>query len=236
MARIKRGRGRYFAQVPHEIQDDPKIDSGMIAAYAALRRYADWGGEGGGKASHRTLAQKAGMGVRTLIDRLEKLRDTGWIEWDSGKTEGTPNTYIVHAELAVSTPEGMQEAQTGVSGSRTPGERDTPTPFVIDQEPITENQLPPAFDAAPYVDLWIEAYGGKPPGSFFPVMKELEAEHGPDQLTKHLRNFLEETEARFVNAGTPRKFLTTFGSWAEAGGNGKARPTRSTAGVVKFDD
>ena len=113
--RIKAGRGPYFAQIPWALQDDPRTDSGMIATYASLRRYSDFGGPTGCRASHRTLSQKAHLSSSTFRLKLAALRALGWIEWQSGKVDGTPNVYIVHASL------GSPVIGEGVAEIHTPG-------------------------------------------------------------------------------------------------------------------
>ena len=93
----------------------------MIAVYAALRRYSDFGGPTGCRASLPTLAQKARVSRRTLIRKLEELRLTGWVSWDGGPRAGKPNAYLVHASLTSAT-ETLDQCQpvTATSANVTP--------------------------------------------------------------------------------------------------------------------
>ena len=191
----------------------------------------------------KALGEQTRLSRRTLQRHLHALIEAGELELVSLGSGRKSNHYRVNlgdymqdcggVNLA---PQGRQLRHPTGATDGTPG-APAATPNPSDDPSLTKQ--PPAFvfDAAPYVDIWRERYGGEPPGSFFKVMKQLEAEHGPTKTYVHLGNFLASLEPRFVNAGTPAKFASTFGSWDQRGvGNGKPRPTRSTEGVVRFDD
>lgn len=81
------GRGPHFSMVPWELQDDPEVDAWMVAVYAAVRRFADFGSGTGSFVSDRRGAEVAGCSERTFRDRRDKLRQIGWIEWQSRRLE-----------------------------------------------------------------------------------------------------------------------------------------------------
>jgi hypothetical protein len=117
--RVRRGRGPYFAQVPWELQDTAGIDAATIATYAALQRYADFGQSTGCRVSDAVAAKKAGLSRRTFINRRARLRQLGWVTWESGKAEGGVNMYVIHRSLEQ---EGVQDVQTPVHEAPTPSE------------------------------------------------------------------------------------------------------------------
>lgn len=173
MPTVRRGRGPYFAQVPWALQDTPDITAPTIAVYAALNRYADWGGDRGCRAAQRTLAEKAGVSVPTLKRHLQELRRLGWIEWASGKADGEPNVYIVHRSLV-----GGSVTMThppSVTMTHRVDHHDPPGSVIMthnqeprDQEPLTKRGKSPA--AAP-------PRGARGDGNFFAKIMPLVRRH-----------------------------------------------------------
>src|SRR6266446_2724511 len=76
-----------FAGLPWKLQDADWVTPYTIAAYLALRRYTDFGGVRGAHASLPKLAGKAHMSRAKLHQELNRLREHGWVEWESGGIE-----------------------------------------------------------------------------------------------------------------------------------------------------
>lgn len=112
----RRGQGPHFAQVPFDLLDDEDADAYTIATYAALRSFADFGSAGGAEVSDARASARAGCGRRTFKRRREKLRKMGWIEWESGKDEGSKNTYVVHGSPVTPEKETGGVGHSGLGG------------------------------------------------------------------------------------------------------------------------
>jgi hypothetical protein len=125
----KTGRAAPFVQVPVELLSDPNCDCHTIATYVALRSFCDFGSEAGAYPSDTAAAARAGMGRRTFIDRRQRLRDMGWVEWDSGKENGKTNSYTIHAVLEEG---GVQEPHRGCAGDAHPGMQEMHTTYIQD--------------------------------------------------------------------------------------------------------
>lgn len=231
IAKVVPGRGPHFCDLPYELQDDPDADPGILTSYLALRRYADWGGIRGARASHATLARKAHVSPKTLARNLEWLRAKGWVEWASGKANGTPNTYTVHRSLL---PGGTPQ----VTDPPTPSVTDRGTPQVTDnqepvyQEPDTKKLLPAtsAGDSpssnengvsretwlTPYFDAWHDRFGKDaafPAGQIAKALKDIHHRVGPAEVCRRFAHYLRVTKAEYLNVP---KFAATFGDWDPA--------------------
>lgn len=240
---IRRGAGPYYAQVPWALQDDPAADAEMISVYAALQRYADFGGEHGCRAKDSEAAQKAKVSVRTFVDRRQKLRDLGWIDWASGKVAGKPNEYVIHR-----VPVSRQGYAPGADPSAGPADQYAPpadpvppgvqTP-TTNREPLPKARTeadPDRFQLAGYIDLHQEMLPGSvaPSGVMADVFPELEKrgrakypgvpiERIREQVLKHQRHYLmaikaENNGARYLSY--PR-FAQTFSEWGKAPNGGR---------------
>lgn len=85
----------------------------QVAVYAALRSFADRGGECW--PSYQTLASRAGISEKKVRLVLSELRDEGWIGWVSRrKDDGSlaSNLYSIY---------GVRSGTPGGEGSGTPG-------------------------------------------------------------------------------------------------------------------
>jgi hypothetical protein len=162
-ASVKRGRGPYFAQVPWQLQDTPRITAPTIAAYAALQRFADWGGEAGCRASHATLAAKAGLSQAGLRKCLGQLRDLGWIEWTR---TGAANAYTVHRSLP-----GSERDRHDVANGSPPGSERIAT---SERQPIASTKSHNQPAAPP---PRASARGGSTPDSDYGVVMPLVRQH-----------------------------------------------------------
>lgn len=115
------GQGR-FAPVPWSLQEEAagrsRIDAYCIAVYAALRRFCDFGAETGAAVSDARAAALAGCSPRTFRDRRERLREAGWLEWES--TFGAVNEYTVRSRPRRETP--RTAAGDAAVGENTPGQ------------------------------------------------------------------------------------------------------------------
>lgn len=206
--KVVSGRGPYFAQIPFALLDDPKADAATIATYCALRRFTDFGSDQGCRAGLNRLAKTAGLGRSALWDRLQRLKEMGWVEWDPGV--GKPSRYRVHASLDPSatrtTP--VRSADDHPSATRT-------QPRDSNQETKTEISKPAAWVRSLSED-WTKTYGGIPNcGELGKRLKPLVEEHGFEPVREHWQNYLEATEGRFAS---PSRFAQTYGSWDRAGG------------------
>lgn len=123
-SKYEKGRRAPFVMVPVALLDDPRVDAQAIATYAALLSYCDFGSGEGAFCTDRRATSRAHVGVRTLVDRRLKLKEWGWLDWDSGKETGRSNTYQVH--------------QVGCAGDADPPVQEMQTPSSLD----TESQIP----------------------------------------------------------------------------------------------
>lgn len=151
----KAGRAAPFIQVPVALLSDHRTDAFTIAAYVALRSFCNFGSEAGAFPSDTAAAARAGMSSRTFRERRTRLRDMGWVEWDSGKEDGKPNRYIVHATLEE---EGRQEVPTPSAAVADPGRQELPTTYIQS----TIDSVPTKYEEAlgrwslPISDIWAE--------------------------------------------------------------------------------
>lgn len=94
----RRGRGPLFAAVPVDLMEDPECDAMTIAVYAALKSFADFGSEHGAQVGDNRASERAGVSPRTLRRRRDRLREMGWIEWETVNTLfGWVNRYTIHS-------------------------------------------------------------------------------------------------------------------------------------------
>lgn len=222
---IRQGRGPYFCDLPYELQDDPDATPAHIAVYLSLRRYADFGGIRGARASHSTLAAKAHVGVDTLQRSLSWLRDRGWVEWASGQAAGKPNDYTVHRSLEGGTaPDGQgvpQELgrgvphQTGTTESQLPrANTNLPATSAGDTHPGNNNGVSKETWLTPYGVIWQDRYGTESEPPYPLLAKTLRRPHerlGSGTVGPRLARYLREVEAPYVNLP---KFVATLGEWA----------------------
>lgn len=164
----KAGRGPFFAQVPFLLMDDPDKDAFVIATYAAIRSFADFGSDTGAKVSDARLSERAGCSPRTVRERRNWLRDKGWLDWEPGKGEGDPNTYVIHSSPPLNGEPARQETPTPPAPGADPPRHEVPP---------TENQRPtsntdtsegdlfgaPVDVAEAMHDTFVRILGGDPP-------------------------------------------------------------------------
>lgn len=226
MPKVKRGRGYPYAQVPLALQDDPEIDGNAIATYAALQRYADFGGEKGGYASHATLAAKAGVSERTLRRKLGMLRKAGWVEWSGGQTT---NDYVVHGFLLPVGQDGRVDLATMADRTRPP----RPTTNTPLSPPIIPTPAPSGAGKngntwmTPFMDLHLEILGGAMrAGKWVRTFRPLVDDHGEAEVLNVQRHYLENLRATsrqdFLDYN---KMAESFGTW-RAPQQKQGRPTR----------
>lgn len=150
MAEYRRGRGPHFAPIPFELLEDPEADAYVIATYAAIKSYADFGSAEGAEVSDRTACKRAGCSERKFRECREKLRELGWLEWDRVTTAtGTINRYVVHNSPAPvekgaegvrhGVPEGVRQDMPDPSGTAC---RRGPARGADNQEPGTKSHRP----------------------------------------------------------------------------------------------
>lgn len=186
----RRGRGPYHAQVPWELQDDPRADPGIIATYAALQRFTDFGGETGARVSDRQAADKAHLSTKAFRAKRMKLREMGWISWDTvddrndaGQVKGRINAYVVHRSLErlapphaepESVPIGNQSphpygtesgggADNGVRRYKELPRANLPKTNGGSPAPDVSRETPPGptFRSDVFVEVWTAAYGAE---------------------------------------------------------------------------
>jgi len=230
MPKVKRGRGHSYAQVPLALQDDPEIDGNAIATYAALKRYADFGGEKGGYASHATLAAKAGVSERTLRRKLRLLREKNWIEWATGQTT---NDYVVHGFLIPPGHHDRVDPATMAERTRPPRPTTKP-PSTL--PPLLPTPAPNGAGngttwATPFMDLHLEILGGKMnAGRWVRTFRPLLDEHGEAVVLDVQRHYLENLRATgrqdFLDYN---KMAESFGTW-RAPRRQPGRPTQRISG------
>lgn len=173
-SRVRRGRGPFFSPVPFDILDDPELDAYAIATYAAIRSFADFGSGDGARVSDATIARRAGCSDRTVRARRDLLASKGWIEWRSGKGEGDPNEYLVHASLARAVEvgsegdaEGSEGDAEGVGTTFRPGRHEVPSTESQIPISITERRREKEEDVDPPVfemhRIFVDVLGGDPP-------------------------------------------------------------------------
>jgi len=202
------GRGPYFAQIPFALLDDPSTDAATIATYCALRRFSDFSSDQGCRAGLKRLATTAGLGRSALWDRLQRLKEMGWVEWDPGV--GKPSRYRVHARLDPSATRTapVRSEDDHPSATRTQ-QRDS------NRETATESSKPAAWVRL-LADDWTKTYGGIPNyGELGKRLKPLITAHGFEPVQEHWRHYLESTEGQYAS---PSRFAQTYGSWDRAGG------------------
>lgn len=97
----------HFAAVPLALLDHPEKTSYHIAAFAALRSYADFGKATGAAVSDAKAAKRAGCSTRKFIDCRNDLRQWGFLRWT--RLDGGVNHYVItltpaHGADGASTP------------------------------------------------------------------------------------------------------------------------------------
>ena len=138
MAEYAIGRRAPFVLVPRSLIEDPDIDPHTLATYIALVYHADFGKSTGAYPSDETAANLVGMCRRTFIDRRHRLKETGWLEWLSGRVEGVTNKYIVHQDDK----QGVQEVRTPCAGETDPPVQEMhTTKSQFTKEPIPKEVL-----------------------------------------------------------------------------------------------
>jgi hypothetical protein len=208
--KVVAGRGPYFAQIPFALLDDPQSSAAHIATYCALRRFTDFGSPKGCFASHKKLAQVAGLSVAAVKRALLWLRDKQWVEWTT-KPSGRSNQYTVHnaiaqSELTDRSPVSDQIAQP------------EPLPRDKELETVTERQKDstPAAWVRLFAHDWTNLYGGIPShGEIGKRLKPLIDAHGFEPVRERWQRYLEATEGRYAS---PTRFAQTYGSWDRPGG------------------
>lgn len=136
---VRKGRGPHFAQVPHELLDNPESTAFHVASYAALRSFADFSTGENSHASEERIAARAGCSSRQFRRCRKDLREWGWIEWQSRKDEGATTVYVVHASL-----EGGSDSQSEGSDSQADGGSDSQSDNLeTSTTPKASNERPP---------------------------------------------------------------------------------------------
>ena len=114
----------------------PVLEMGpyCIAVYAVLRDFADsrsnecW-------PSHRSIANRSGVGLTRVKQALLELRAAGWVTWEQRANDGgsqTSNRYHVHGSTQVS--RGSRHTATASHETAT-GSHVTPTPLAATRLP-----------------------------------------------------------------------------------------------------
>lgn len=92
-------KGPHFAQLPHDLIDDPDLRQREIAVYAVLMRHSDFASAqqrhhlGADPGAH-TIARKAGMSRRTFHKARATLEEKGWLSY--WQRAGQSPLYILH--------------------------------------------------------------------------------------------------------------------------------------------
>ncbi len=196
----------------------------------ALRLHDPYPDSGGATPGYRRLAELTGLKAQTIWNRLTALAKAGHIE---RRRVGRLAVYYIMP------PHLLTGEYTSGSDSYSPASRPeatTPTqhlPKLVTQEkeldtkpcarrnrragnpasqPTTSGGAGRPTWLTPFVDVWIETYGGKPPyGQLAKALKPLVDEYGHEQVLAHWRAYCSRTEARFAS---PARFAQTFGTWA----------------------
>jgi len=140
--RYEAGRPAPYLQLPVALLMDPDIDPHTLTTYAVLKSYCDFGSDSGAYPSDEQAAKRGAMSRRVFIDRRNRLREKGWIEWRN--SPGGPNAYKVHATLDDSTDistqktQGVQEVHTGCAGDAQGGVQEMHTTYIH----LTKIQIP----------------------------------------------------------------------------------------------
>ena len=134
MAEYAIGRRAPFVMVPRSLIEDPEIDPHTLATYIAVSYFADHGKSTGAYPSDSTAAERVGMGERTFRDRRTKLKEMGWLEWESGQAKGVTNRYTVRQDDK----EGRREPPGGSARDAGGGRQEMPTT----EEPVTKEPIP----------------------------------------------------------------------------------------------
>jgi hypothetical protein len=174
MADVVRGRGPYFAQVPHALLDDEEIDAICVAVYASLMSFVGFRSHEG-EATDAEAARRAHVARSTFKVKRAKLRERGWIDWESGKEDGRPNRYILHMSTAEG---GGRETATLDEG----GGRETATGWPGDAEGVAGRRLPSGSDSTyreEREDRGIEKRNGKD-------VKRARLERDVEELHEHV--------------------------------------------------
>lgn len=243
---VRPGKGPYFAQVPFALLKDEDADAHTVAVYAALRSYADFSDpRQGAKVSDKSAAKRAGCSPRTFRDRRDKLQEMGWIEWESGKKDGRPNAYVIHASLEGGSVRDAdpprQETPTGSAGdadNRETVTRDSttdnsrrgddapPLRKLADTDPDENGRLTRALTAA-----WVSLQPERPSESEIrkqgAVAKRLAKDHEPRRLALALygmdRLFPHSDGEPWDLFDFERKFSKAASKGAEAARDGPTR-------------
>ena len=137
MAEYAIGRRAPFVMVPRALIEDPNVDAHTLATYIAIAYFADHGSSDGAFPSDLTASNLARMGERTFRDRRQKLRDLGWLDWESGKQDGTTNRYTLHQTHGQLTVGGSAGDAEGSAGDAEGGRQEMPTTkSQVTKEPI----------------------------------------------------------------------------------------------------
>lgn len=144
---INRAPGAYFFQVPFALLDDERLTAASIAVYCALARHLTFGTDGGAYPGRERLATLSRTSLATVKRELQRLRDFGWIEWESGGGVES-NRYLVHSTHRAHT--------EPTPGSQGPPPRAHPEPQQRDSVPRNNTDLP----AAPVVVAKAPALNG----------------------------------------------------------------------------
>jgi hypothetical protein len=174
MADVVRGRGPYFAQVPHALLDDEEIDAICVAVYASLMSFVGFRSHEG-EVSDTEGARRAGVSRRTFQRRRDLLRDRGWIDVEVRKEDGRPNRYILHMSMAEG---GGRETATLDEGGASEGRRGC----VRDGHPVRQSDAPSGSDSTyreEREDRGIEKRNGKD-------VKRARLERDVEELHEHV--------------------------------------------------
>ena len=150
-AEYRIGRRAPYTMVPQSLLMDERADAYTIATYVALRSFADFGSTEGARPSDKSAAQRAGCSVRTFVNRRQRLKELGWLEWQSRAAQGKTNVYVIHETAEADPPPPVQEEESeggGVQEMHTPSARGADPPMqevhtgyagdADNQEPLTE--------------------------------------------------------------------------------------------------
>ena len=161
------GRKAPYAQTPIALLLDERSDAYAIAVYVALRSFCDIRQD---NVSDEMGSKRAGCSPRTFRDRRNRLREMGWVDWDSGKGDGRANRYVVHETPyegpeeggRQETPRGSAPGAEGVGVRCRGGRQEAPRGSARDaaQEEVRKS-LSPAREAEPPD---VENSSGDPPG------------------------------------------------------------------------
>lgn len=141
----------HFVAVPEDLLK-AGLDASAIAAYVAVKSFADYGKETGAEVRDEIVAPRAGLSVRSFQDARARLRHAGWLRWER---TGRSNRYTV---LSFPDPEAGRSADSADQSPAQPGPRSAESADQIgedsgsdrqqlpaastDREPETKSQLP----------------------------------------------------------------------------------------------